>query len=208
MDSKEQNLATLNEIRQMMDRSSRFISLSGWSGIAAGTCALIGAWLAADKIGGYYRISYDTPNVCPSCLKKDLIAIAVGVFIGAFLSAALFTFIKSKKDGIAIWGLAARKLMWNTLLPMAAGAFLLLRMMELKQYELIAPASLIFYGLALINGSKFTVGEVRYLGYAIIATGIFNLWAIGYGLACWAFGFGVLHILYGLAMWWKYERKQ
>jgi len=207
MNSKEQNLATLNEIRTMMDRSSRFISLSGWSGIVAGISALIGAWLAKQKINTYYEGSYGKPDACPSCLRNDLLLIAVIVFITAFTSAIFFTYLKSRKDGIAIWGKAAKRLMWNTLLPMVAGGVLIWRMMELKQFELVAPASLIFYGLALVNGSKYTVGEVRFLGYAIIATGIFNLWAIGYGLECWAFGFGVLHIIYGFTMWLKYEKK-
>ena len=207
MNSKEQNLETLNEIRSIMDRSSRFISLSGWSGIVAGTAALVGAWLAKQKINEYYQQSYGTPDACPVCLRNELFLLAAFVFIAAFAGAVFFTYMKSRKDGIAIWGKSAKRLMWNTLLPMAAGGFLLWRMMELNQYELIAPASLIFYGLALVNGSKFTIGEVRFLGYAIIATGIFNLWAIGYGLECWAFGFGVLHIIYGITMWWKYERK-
>jgi len=207
MNSKEQNLATLNEIRSMMDRSSRFISLSGWSGIVAGSAALVGAWMAKQKIQSYYQESYGRPDACPSCLRNDLLLIASVVIIAAFSGAVFFTYMKSRKDGIAIWGNSAKRLMWNTILPMVAGGFLLWRMMELKQYELIAPASLIFYGLALVNGSKFTIGEVRFLGYAIIATGIFNLWAIGYGLECWAFGFGALHIVYGFTMWWKYERK-
>jgi hypothetical protein len=208
MNSKEQNLATLDEIRSMMDRSSRFISLSGWSGIVAGSAALVGAWLARQKINSYYQDSYGRPDACPVCLRNELFLLAAIVFMAAFAGAVFFTYMKSRKDGIAIWGKSAKRLMWNTLLPMAAGGFLLWRMMELKQFELIAPASLIFYGLALVNGSKFTIGEVRFLGYAIIATGIFNLWALGYGLECWAFGFGVLHIIYGITMWWKYERKK
>jgi hypothetical protein len=208
MNSKEHNLATLDEIRSMMDRSSRFISLSGWSGIVAGSAALVGAWLARQKINSYYQDSYGRPDACPVCLRNELFLLAAIVFMAAFAGAVFFTYMKSRKDGIAIWGKSAKRLMWNTLLPMAAGGFLLWRMMELKQFELIAPASLIFYGLALVNGSKFTIGEVRFLGYAIIATGIFNLWAIGYGLECWAFGFGVLHIIYGITMWWKYERKK
>jgi hypothetical protein len=207
MNSKEQNLDTLNEIRSMMDRSSRFISLSGWSGIIAGSAALVGAWMAKQKIQTYYQESYNSPDACASCLRNDLLLIASVVFIAAFSGAVFFTYLKSRKDGIAFWGKSAKRLIWNTILPMAAGGFLLWRMMELKHYELIAPASLIFYGLALVNGSKFTLGEVRFLGYAIIATGIFNLWAIGYGLECWALGFGVLHIIYGITMWWKYERK-
>ena len=107
---------------------------------------------------------------------------------------------------MAIWGNAARRLLWNTLLPMVAGGFFLWRMIELKQYEFIAPGSLIFYGVALVNGSKYTMGEVRYLGYGEIVLGIVNLWFFHYGLIFWVLGFGVLHIIYGASMWWKYDR--
>ena len=207
MSSNEKNLETLNEIRSMMDRSSRFISLSGWSGIVAGIAALIGAWFARQKINTHYEGSDNMPDTCPTCLRNDLLLIAVIVFLASLISALFFTYQKSRKDRVAIWGKTAKRLMWHTLLPMTAGGFLLWRMIALEQFELIAPASLIFYGLALVNGSKYTVGEVRFLGYAIIATGIFNLWAIGYGLECWAFGFGALHIIYGFTMWLKYEKK-
>lgn len=207
MNSKEQNLETLSEIRSMMDRSSRFISLSGWSGILAGISALIGAWFAKRKINVFFEESFGKADPCHDCLRNDLLLIAAIVFLAALTGALLFTYLKSRKDGIAIWGKTAKRLMWNTLLPMVAGGFVLWRMIDLRQFELVAPASLIFYGLALVNGSKFTVGEVRFLGYAIIATGIFNLWAIEYGLESWAFGFGLLHIIYGFTMWLKYEKK-
>jgi hypothetical protein len=190
----------------MMERSSRFFSLSGWSGIAAGVCALAGAWIANKHIMSYYREELTTHSACSACLKKELFIIGSCLFIAAFIAATLFTFLKSKKEGVAIWGNAAKRLLWNTLLPMAAGGFLLLRMIQLKQYELIAPGSLIFYGIALVGGSKYTMGEVRWLGYAEILLGILNLWILHSGLIFWALGFGVLHIIYGALMWWKYDR--
>jgi len=205
MDSRIQNLQTLKDIKKTMERSSRFISLSGWSGIAVGLCALIGAGVAWYRINSY-RSNMASGVSCPVCLKSDLILIASIVFVASFITAALFTFLKSKKEGVAIWGNSARKLLWNTMLPMIAGGFLLWRMMELNQYELIAPVSLIFYGLALVNGSKYTIGEVRYLGYAEIIIGIISLWLFHAGLLCWAIGFGVFHIIYGMMMWWKYDR--
>jgi hypothetical protein len=71
---------------------------------------------------------------------------------------------------------------------------------------LIAPTCLLFYGLALINASRYTLGEIRYLGCCELILGIISLWVPGYGLIFWAAGFGVLHIIYGIIMWWKYER--
>lgn len=206
MNTESTSLEVIQDIKRMMERSSRFISLSGWSGIAAGGCALIGALLAGKRIKEYYEVEYSTHQPCIDCLKIDLIKIAAGVFIAAVIIAFLFTYLKSKKDGIPIWGNAARRLLWNTMIPMITGGFLILRMLESKHFELIAPTSLIMYGLALVNGSKYTIGEVKYLGYAEIVLGILNLWMIGDGLTFWAIGFGVLHIIYGTWMWWKYER--
>ena len=190
----------------MMERSSRFISLSGFSGIIVGVCALVGAFVANQRINTYFLNEYSSSIACPSCLKRDLIVIALLVFITALITATLFTFFKSKKANIPIWGTAARRLLWNTMVPMVAGAFFLWRMMELNQYDLIASGCLIFYGLALVNGSKYTLGEVKYLGYAEIILGIINLWMFRSGLLFWAIGFGVFHIIYGVAMWWKYDR--
>ena len=206
MNSSTEDLETLKDIKRIMERSSRFISLSGWSGIAAGVCALAGSLAARYRIRLYFKSEFSSGSSCPGCLKNDLIIIAAIVFVAALVTASLFTYLQSKKQGVGIWGITARRLLWNTLLPMIAGAFLLWRMMEIKEYDLIAPSCLIFYGLALVNGSKYTMGEVRYLGYAEIILGIINLWLYHKGLLCWAIGFGVFHIIYGVTMWWKHER--
>ena len=204
MSTQLSGLDALKDIRRMMDRSSRFISLSGWSGISAGIVALVGTWLAAKRIQAHNEI----PGHCLDCLKTDLILIAGGVFIMALIFAFAFTYLRSKRDGVAIWGSSAKKLLWNTCLPMVVGAVFILRLSELNELRLIVPASLIFYGLALINGSRFTLGEVRYLGYAQVSVGLLNLWFLNFSLYWWALGFGILHIIYGIAMFWKYERKE
>ena len=206
MSSQQESLQTIQDIKRIMERSSRFISLSGWSGIVAGICGLAGAAVAQQRIQQYYDTQYNAGNACSRCLERELFLVAIVVFISAFLLAFLFTWLRSRKEGIPVWGNSAKRLMWNTVLPLAAGGFMVLRMQQLGNYQLIAPACLIFYGLALINGSKFTIGEVRWLGYSILVAGIINLWFTRYGLYFWALGFGVFHIFYGLLMWWKYER--
>jgi hypothetical protein len=201
----QSNLEAIKDIKKIMERSSRFISLSGWSGVAAGVCALGGSWLAIQRITAYFNGTSPSSG-CPTCLKNELIMVSAAVFIAALASAFSFTYIRSKKDDTALWGRAARRLLWNTLLPMVVGGVLILKMIDVKYYDLIAPATLIFYGLALVNGSKYTMGEVRYLGYGQLITGLLSLFIVSRGLYAWAFGFGVLHIIYGVAMWWKYER--
>jgi len=208
MENQVHGLETLQDIKSMMERSSRFISLSGWSGIVAGVCALAGAGWAYNEISAHLVVNDDTGSVIRGYkdLETKLIIIATIVFAAAFISAFVFTYFRSKKTGIAIWGGTAKRLMWNTVLPMLAGGLVILRMLDLGFYQLIAPCCLIFYGLALVNGSKYTLGEVKYLGYGQVILGIMNLWLTGYGLYFWAAGFGILHIIYGALMWWKYER--
>jgi hypothetical protein len=204
MQEQNQSLQTLEDIKQLMTKSSRFISLSGWSGIAAGTCALVAAWVARQKINTYA----DENNPDYQNLSLQLIYLAILTFLAAFILAFLFTYLRSRKTGVPIWGYTSRKLMLNVAIPMVVGGLLIWRLVDFQQYGLIAPACLLFYGLALVNASKYTLPEIRYLGFLQLLLGLFNLWSIGYGLYFWAVGFGILHILYGIVMWNKYERNQ
>jgi hypothetical protein len=219
MDDYQQPIDSIKDIKQMMERSSRFISLSGWSGVAAGVCALVGTWFASDiitKNGGpssehisVYRADHADNNLLDlqTFMGSKLFLIAALTFVAAFFLSFFFTWVRSKKTGTPVWGNSSQRLLINVLGPMLAGGLFLLRMIQLGIVGLIAPGCLLFYGLALVNASKYTFGEVRYLGYANILLGIINCWYIGYGLYFWAAGFGVLHIVYGIIMWYKYERQ-
>lgn len=207
MNTQTTSLDAINDIRKMMEKSSRFISLSGWSGVAAGICALAGAWFAKRILTQY---SFDSSEYVflESNLIWALIILSTAVFTAAFILAFLFTYIRSKKDGTPIWGTTSRRLLWNTMLPMLVGGIVILHLLSIGSFTLIAPFTLIFYGLALVNGSKFTLGEVKYIGYTEILLGLIALRYPGDGLAFWTIGFGIMHIVYGIIMWWKYERKR
>ncbi len=211
-------LETLQDIKQMMERSSRFISLSGLSGVAAGVCALVGAAFAWGTLflGGDGEGDYSTARLADvrsnnftvvDYLNNRLIQIAVCTFIAAFVLAFLFTYLRSRKNNIPVWGAASRRLMINMCIPLCVGGIFILKLIDEGDYALVAPGCLIFYGLALVNAGKYTLSEVRYLGYCELVLGLANLLLTGHSLLFWAAGFGVLHILYGIVMWWKYERK-
>lgn len=216
--STNEHQQDLQHIKQMMERSSRFISLSGLSGIAAGLCALVGAYFANDIINNsnsksqsrldndLYEISNSGSIDLAQFMGNRLLHIATITFIAAFLLSFLFTYLRSKKTNTPLWGSTSKRLAFNIIVPMFAGGIYLLKLIENGVFGLIAPGCLIFYGLALVNASKYTLGEVKYLGYLQILLGIINLWFVGKGLYFWAIGFGVLHIIYGLFMWNKYER--
>ena len=213
MDEQNQQQDTLQEvkdIRRMMERSSRFISLSGLSGVSAGVFALIAVWIARYVIFKNYYDHYNTVGYWEEDefirLIIQLTGLAAAVFAVAFLSAFYFTWRKSKKQGISLWNHTSKRLLWNMLIPLAAGGLFIAGMLRNHDWTYVAPASLVFYGLALVNASKYTLTDIRYLGYCEIIVGLISMVWPGYGLYFWAIGFGMLHIIYGVIMWWKYER--
>ncbi len=210
MSEQQQSLTAIRDIRQMMERSSRFISLSGLSGISAGVCALIGAYVAYPYVYGFkdYIINAvdDRGQGNFDIFNTYLFWIAASTFLAALVSAFIFTYIKSNQQGTPIWGNTARRLLFNLTVPLVVGGVFLFKLLQFGTFGLVAPGCLLFYGLALINASKYTLSEVRYLGYSEILLGIISLSFVGYGLFFWAAGFGVLHIAYGVYMWWKYDR--
>ncbi|MEO5942674.1 MAG: hypothetical protein ABIP30_00510 [Ferruginibacter sp.] len=214
MNEQQQSLETLQDIKKMMERSSRFISLSGLSGISAGICALIGAWIAHPYVFGTRDFVIHRSMAVEQAMAGDYSAIfntwlfwiAAATFLTALASAFIFTYVRSKKEGIPLWGVTAKRLLFNVSVPLLVGAIFIFRLIHFGTFGLVAPGCLLFYGLGLVNASKYTLGEIKYLGYCQLLLGIINLWFVGYGLYFWAFGFGVLHILYGAYMWWKYER--
>ncbi len=206
MNEHQQSLEAIKDIKRMMERSSRFISLSGWSGISAGICALVGAWLAHRAVIDWNTSGSGMAYPTVKDIFIRLLLIGGGTFISALLLALLFTAAKSKKNGLPLWGPTTARLLWNLAIPLVAGAVFLFRMIQIEQYQLLAAGCLLFYGLALINASKYTLGEIRYLGFGQILLATINLWITGYDLYFWATGFGIFHIIYGIIMWWKYER--
>lgn len=207
MGEENQHLEALKDIRKMMQRSSRFISLSGLSGIAAGIWALIGAYFAYDWIMEFYYHNGGAYNSeAFERLKLNLILLAGAVVGLALLSALYFTWRRAGKNNLPLWDHTSKQLIINTAIPLIAGGLFILAMLQYNEWRFVAPASLIFYGLALVNGSKYTLSDIRYLGFLEIIVGLISMIYIGYGLYFWAIGFGALHIIYGFIMWWKYER--
>jgi hypothetical protein len=205
----QQPTETLKDIKQLMERSSRFISLSGLSGVAAGVCALGGAWVANSILNEFIK-SYKTESFkseATDILSLELLGLAVAIFLVASLSALYFTSLKAKKRNLPMWDHTSRRLLWNLLTPLLAGGAFIICMLKYNEWRFVAPSCLIFYGLALVNASKYTLSDIRYLGYCEIILGLINMMFIGYGLYFWAAGFGILHIVYGAMMWFKYERK-
>jgi hypothetical protein len=213
---QKESLASLAEIKRMMQQSSRFVSLSGLSGVSVGICALVASYFGLQIINSSSSspIRNDNYNVeayplnIRTYMGYGLFQIALATLIVSISLAFIFTYIKSRKSQTPIWTTASKRLLINVSIPLLVGGIFILKLIEYRCVGLIAPACLLFYGLALVNGSKYTLGEIRYLGYGQLLLGVLNSFFIGYGIYFWAIGFGMLHIIYGVYMWYRYERGQ
>lgn len=207
MNQQQDQLAALHEIRNIMDRSSRFISLSGLSGVAAGVSALIGA-VAVKWYLVAHHINY-TQHAGRHLTGEAIMfmaAVAALVFILALCSASYFTARNARKSNRRVWDSKTERMLVNLFIPLGAGGIFCAILIYHELLYLVAPVMLIFYGCALLNASKYTLSDIRYLGLCEIVLGLLSAFFVGYGLLAWTVGFGVLHIVYGTLMYFKYER--
>ena len=208
MESKDY-LQDLSEIKHLMNKSSRFMSLSGLSGILAGIYALLGAYLGYTIIyrdnvisnDGYRTLVLDGKDII------NVVLIAFAVVTLSIITGIYLSWRKAKTQNESFWNSASKRLLINFLIPLATGGFFILFLIEKEIYVFVAPLTLVFYGLALVNASKYTLGYIRYFGITMILIGLASVWFLGYGLFFWALGFGVCHIIYGALMHFKYDRK-
>ncbi len=193
----------LQHIRRMMEKSSRFISLSGLSGILAGLFALAGtavAWNILDS-----RDAGEITEEIPATVMSQMLILALIVLLLALSAATYFTVRKSRKNGLKIWNGVTQNLLSNLFIPLVTGGIFCMVLIWQGYFSLVIPSTLVFYGLALVSASSYTFSDVRYLGYLEILLGLMALVVMKFGLIFWGMGFGLLHIFYGLVMYKKYR---
>lgn len=219
MTEKEEQLGHLSEIRNLMEKSSRFLSLSGLTGVFAGVYALVGAYLVYSD---FHIISSDTASVSYSEFIKtansgtdsvilkiqSLFIIGAIVLVLSLVTGYIFTSRKAKKQNLNVWDSTTKRMVVSLSIPLIAGGIFCLILIKHEVVGLIAPATLIFYGLALLNASKYTFNDIKYLGVLEIILGLVSAYYIGRGLLFWAVGFGILHIVYGAVMYFKYDQNK
>jgi hypothetical protein len=197
----------LSSIRNLMERSSKFISLSGLSGIMAGIYALIGAYFAYQVVFQEgMSLSFRKVYLLDYGVMLQLVTIAVAVLIFSIITGIWLTIKQADKKGEKIWNPISRRLLVNMAIPLVTGGLFILILLYKGQFGILASASLLFYGLALISASHFTFTDIRWLGFCEIILGLLALAFQGYGILFWALGFGVLHIIYGSMMHFKYKQ--
>lgn len=201
--SSKDYLKDITEIKSIMSRSSRFISLSGLSGIMAGIYALIGAafayWLISNSDQQYLILDGHVFR----WVMADLFLIA----FFSIVTAIYLSVRKARKNGESLWDNTSKRLVVNFLIPLITGGIYIILILNQQKYGQTAALMLIFYGLSLVNASKYSIGDIRYLGLIQILLGLIGAAFPGFGFWLWVLGFGVMHIVYGTLMYFKYDRQ-
>lgn len=207
MKQQQDYIRDISEIRSMMERSTKFLSLSGWAGIMAGVYALAGAYIAAtvfdfnpSDVSGQDTLASD------STLIAKIVSLAFAVLLLAIGTAVFFSNRKAQKRNEKLWNATSKRMLANMAVPLLAGGIFVLILLSKGLAGLVAPSTLIFYGLSLYIASRFTFEDVKILGLSLIALGLVGCWFIGHGLLLWALGFGIGHIVYGIYIHFKYDR--
>jgi hypothetical protein len=201
-------LQDIEEIRSLMEKSSKFISLSGWAGIFAGVFALMGSYIALTYLDFNPQSLCVDPenNLFQQKQIFSVVQLALLVFLLAISFALFFTHRRAKRKDELLWTPTAKRLVINMAVPLFTGGILILLFISKGFIGFVAPFSLLFYGLALFTISKFTFDEVKILGLIEILLGLISVYKVSLGLLFWAIGFGVVHIIYGIYVYFKYER--
>ena len=212
MNNQKEQLDAINDIKKLMERSSKFSALSGLSGIIVGIMALVCIGISYTILGitplepiSYLSILNRDGAIDTELLKLLIINFSV-VLLASFLTAIWLSNKNAVKKGEQIWDLTAKRMLFNFSIPMLAGGAYCFILFTQNHIELILPATLLFYGLALLNASKYTVEDIKYLGVLLVLLGLFASIYVDEALLLWGIGFGALHIVYGSFMYFKYEK--
>ncbi|MBN8569474.1 MAG: hypothetical protein J0M18_07575 [Ignavibacteria bacterium] len=212
-DKTEEQINSLNDIRTLMENSSRFTSLSGLSGISAGIIAILGSVLVSYSLPiGFFEQATGLMNLTNTSSTPDsgklqfLILIALAVFTLAAISALFFAGRKAKNNNTQLFGSAGKKFIFNHSIFLFTGALFSLVLIYYGIYFLVVPSLLIFFGLGLISVSKFSFNLIKSLGIVEIILGLILSFIPVYALLFFTIGFGVMNIVYGFIMYLNYDK--
>lgn len=208
MDSNQEHLKNLQEIRSIMEKSSSFISLSGLSGVSAGIVGIIAALVLNNRLGAF--LNFRSTSYVSADTRSELIffgaVVMIAVLLMTFALAIFFTARKAGKKGLPVWDGSSKRLVVNLFIPLVTGGVFCILLLYHYFDWLVLPSMIIFYGLALLNASKYTLSEMRWLGITEIALGLLAMLFLSQALIFWGIAFGVMNIIYGLVMYFKYEK--
>ena len=203
-------------IKNLMEKSSKFSNLSGYAIATTGLLALLGAVFVyfdlgisiSEKYISYAELINQTGNANSIYTKiKLLVIIASLILLTSLLILYVTAKLKSERHDINLFNSSFSRALKSLFIPVLSGGIFCGFLILHKMYGLVAPATLIFYGLGLISASKFSYNELELLGYLELFLGTIASYYMGSGLLFWMIGFGIGHIVLGVFIHYKYDKK-
>lgn len=206
MKKHEEQLAAIQEMRSMMDQATRFKSISGLSGIIAGLLALLCTYLIYQTTGISIAEPEALDQIWHSSSQGFVLLVLLSLFMICIGIGVYFAMRNARQSGKPAWDHAAKRLLISLAVPVIAGGIFSGLLIQHGLVAIAAPATLLFYGMGLLNASKYTLDAVRTVGLVFIFLGLLATYFLAYGLLIWALGFGLVHIVYGFIIYVNYER--
>ena len=178
----------LRVIRALMERSTKFSTFSGLSGVCAGMASIIGCIIT--------RLYIPDPGAFPVqflALWSTVIVIAVG-------ADYLLMKRRAAQVGKRVLSRLGKQMVIASVPGLGTGAIVTFYLLQHHLLGSVYPFWMLAYGLAVSATGLFSQREVSLLGVAFLIAGAACLFATGIGLPMMAVTFGGFHIVYGLAM--------
>jgi hypothetical protein len=181
-------LDDLRFIRETMEHATAFTAVSGWGQIATGVTALAAAAITRTRPLG------------PSWLAVWLGAAAVAIATG--ITSSVW---KGRRIGEPFIMAPLRKFVLGFAPPVAAGVVLTFYLARLGLYPLLPATWLLLYGAGVTTGGMFSVRSVPVMGICFMTLGCVAVLApAAWSGALLVAGFGVLPIVFGALIAWRY----
>jgi len=206
----QKHLENLSELKSILSKNTRFLSFSGLSGVIAGITALAGEYLFYNLYLATFSSSSnyaDVRNLADMKLFYSALLIALSIIGISVIVGVILARKKIRMQGSTV----NRDLLKNTLIhilvPILVGGAICFVASFTDHFIYIPAFLLIFYGLGLFNGSRFSFDDLKIVGLVFMGLGLITYAYPNLSMWTWGLGFGVGHILYGLRVYFVHDRK-
>jgi hypothetical protein len=182
----------LRVIRELMERSTKYSTFSGLSGVLAGAASIVGC-LVTRTLG--------QQPLDPTAFRVSFLTTWAVVILFAIGADYLLTKRRAARVGKHILSRLGKQMFLGSTPGLGTGALLTLYFMSHNLLSDIYPVWMLCYGIAVCAVGLFSQKEVSYLGAAFLVAGAMTLLLLPtWGLPMMAVTFGGFHIAYGIAM--------
>lgn len=179
----------LRVIRELMERSTKYSTFSGPSGILAGAASIVGC-----------VVTHSLATRPPGSDSFRIPFLITWSMVILFAIGADFLLMKRRaaRVGKRIVSRLGKQMVFAAGPGLGTGVLLTLYLLQHNMLTNVYPFWMLSYGIAVCAVGQFSQREVKALGVAFLLAGTLTLLMPGWGLPLMALSFGGFHIIYAL----------